>query len=113
MNLDRINRDLERYLKYQKAGIKPPGRLKQLYETVTRAGTGRKTTDEFVDDLVKAIDVDAAATKKIEPPEKKKKKKKKKKPEEKKKSTIITHDPDYIGNAQGGMVDVRDMTGAL
>jgi len=112
-SMAQLNKDLERFLKYQKAGIKPPGRLKQLYEAVTRAGTGRKTTDEFVDDLVKAIDVDAAATKKIEPPEKKKKKKKKKKPEEKKKSTIITHDPDYIGNAQGGMVDVRDMTGAL
>jgi len=111
-NFEQIGRDLQLYLKYQKAGVKMPSRLKRLYETVTRKGTGRKTTDEFVDDLVKAIDADATATKKIEPPEKKKKKKKKK-PEEKKKSTIITHDPDYIGSAHGGMVDVRDMTGVL
>ena len=43
----------------------------------------------------------------------KKKKKKKKKTEEKKESTIITHDPDCIGHAHGGLVDVRDMTGVL
>jgi len=112
IDLAQMSKDIERFLKYQKAGIKPPGRLKRLYEIVTRAGTGRKTTDEFVNDLVKAIDADEAATKKIEPP-KKKKKKKKKKPEDKKESTIITHDPDYIGHAHGGMVDVRDMTGVL
>ena len=112
-NFEQINRDLQLYLKYQKAGVKMPSRLKRMFETVTRKGTGRKTTDEFVDELVTAIDADAAATKKIDPPKKKKKKKKTKKPEEKKESTIITHDPDYIGHAHGGMVDVRDMTGSL